>query len=503
MATASASPRAPAPSRGRTSGITAGLAAVTLLALALRLVTLSEQSYWLDESYTVHLVRLGLGPMLRAIPRTESTPPLYYVLAWAWTHVFGSGEYGLRSISALAGTGTVLVGGLIADRVAGARAALIAAALLAVSPFLVWFSQEARAYALASLLTAVALLCLLDHAEFGRGRPLAGWAGAAALALCTHYFTAFLIAPGAVWLLWTGRHRAPVRIAAAAVALVAAALVPLALAQQGTGHADYIANGALSRRILQVPKQLLMGYASPGQLLTGVLAAAAVAAGAGWPLVTRRPLRSTSARLILFTAASGVLLPIGLALIGLDFLNTRNLLPVLAPLTAIAAAGFAAPGARRWAPWCGVGVIAVFGAVVALVNTHPAYQRPDFRGAVQALGPATRDRVVLASPAFSLLPVQAYAPATRVLTSSAAVTEFDVILIAAEYAPTTPPGVLASLPTPPGFRRVDTVARQTYSLVRYRAAAPTPVSPTQVSAFALGPNRAVLVQGPPAHRIAP
>ena len=59
----------------------------------------------------MHLVRLGLGPMLRTIPRTESTPPLYYVLAWVWTHVFGSGEFGLRSLSALAGAGTVFLGG--------------------------------------------------------------------------------------------------------------------------------------------------------------------------------------------------------------------------------------------------------------------------------------------------------------------------------------------------------------------------------------------------------
>ena len=51
--------------------------AVTLLAAAIRLPTLAQQSYWLDEGYTVRLVRMSFSGMLHAIPRTESTPPVY------------------------------------------------------------------------------------------------------------------------------------------------------------------------------------------------------------------------------------------------------------------------------------------------------------------------------------------------------------------------------------------------------------------------------------------
>ena len=47
--------------------------------------------------------------MLRPIPTTESTPPLYYVLARGWAVVFGTGEVGLRSLSALLGTLTIPV----------------------------------------------------------------------------------------------------------------------------------------------------------------------------------------------------------------------------------------------------------------------------------------------------------------------------------------------------------------------------------------------------------
>ena len=497
MATASVSPRpaSPSPLR-RAAGGSGALAAITLLALALRLATLSDQSFWLDESYTVHLVRLGLGPMLYTIPRTESTPPLYYVLAWVWTQVFGSGEFALRSVSALAGAGTVFVGGRIAGRIGGRRAELIAAGLLAVSPLLVWFSQEARAYALAAVLTAGALLCLIGYAESGARRSLAGWAALSALALCTHYFTVFLVLPGALWLLWSAHRHREVRGGLATVGIVALALVPLALAQRGTGHADYIARGALGTRVLQIPKQLLIGYASPAQLVTGGLALVLLLAGAGAGLGAVRGRSSVAMRLTLATAATGILLPIALAAVGVDFLNSRNLLPALVPLTAVAATALAAPRVRRWGSWCAAGLIAVFAVVVALVQTQPAYQRPDFRDAVHTLRPASTPRVLLVSPANGLLPIQAYARDVRASPTSATVSELDIVDVAAEFAPTTPPGPLTAIPTPAGFQRVGSVVRPGYTLVRYRARIPTAVGAVALAALPVGPDREVLIQTP-------
>ena len=63
-------------------------------------------------------------------------------------------EYGLRSLSALAGVATVPVAYLIGAELRGRRAGLMAAALVAVNPMLLWYSQEARAYALLVLLCA-------------------------------------------------------------------------------------------------------------------------------------------------------------------------------------------------------------------------------------------------------------------------------------------------------------------------------------------------------------
>src|SRR5207302_2742076 len=68
---------------------------------AIRFSTLDLQSFWVDEGNTVHLLRMDFGSMFSGALDGEQTPPLYYVLAWLWTRPFGTGEVGLRSLSAL------------------------------------------------------------------------------------------------------------------------------------------------------------------------------------------------------------------------------------------------------------------------------------------------------------------------------------------------------------------------------------------------------------------
>jgi hypothetical protein len=80
--------------------------------------------------------------MLGALPTSESTPPLYYVLAWIWSRMLGTDETGLRSLSAAIGTLTVLATYAGAQALVSRRSALFAAALVVVSPFLVWYSAR-------------------------------------------------------------------------------------------------------------------------------------------------------------------------------------------------------------------------------------------------------------------------------------------------------------------------------------------------------------------------
>src|SRR3954453_11601694 len=242
------------------------VAGLTALGAALRFSTLAVQSYWLDEAVTVVLVRKSLGGGLSTIPNSESTPPLYYVLAWLWAQLFGTGEVGLRSLSALIGTATIPVAYAAAARLVSPRAGLIVAALAAVNPLLVWFSQEARAYALLVLLTTAAVAVFARLLDRPAPRPLAGWALLSALALATHYFALFVVVPMAVWLLWRhgrGAARRGVLAACGGVALAGAALLPLLVHQATNDRADYIRKLGLVGRALQVPKQYLTGFDAP------------------------------------------------------------------------------------------------------------------------------------------------------------------------------------------------------------------------------------------------
>ena len=192
-----------------------------MLAAALRLATLDLQSFWYDEAFTpVHVLHDGLGATLRAVVHHENTPPLWYLLAWVDARLFGDGALALRLPSALAGVLTVPVVWAIAQQLAGRRAALVAAALVAVNPLFVWYSQEARAYGLFVLMSALAMLCFVRALDDpARGR-LAAFALAGALALLTHYFAVFLLVPMALWLLLDGRARRTTLLALAALAAV-------------------------------------------------------------------------------------------------------------------------------------------------------------------------------------------------------------------------------------------------------------------------------------------
>ena len=65
--------------------------ALTLLGAVLRFWGIGRQGFWFDEANTALLVHFSPGKMLGLIPQSESTPPLYYCIAWVWARVFGYG----------------------------------------------------------------------------------------------------------------------------------------------------------------------------------------------------------------------------------------------------------------------------------------------------------------------------------------------------------------------------------------------------------------------------
>jgi mannosyltransferase len=459
------------------------LGAIVVLAAVLRFATLGTQSIWFDEAATWDLMRLPFGELLHQVSRHESNPPLFYVLEWLWTHVFGSREAGLRSLSALAGTLTVPVAFGIGRRLAGVRAGLATAALVAVSPLLVWFSQEARSYALVVLLSAASLLLLLRCREDERSRALAAWAVVSALALATHYFAVFVLAPQAAWLLWRHPRRRAALAAVGALVAVGAALLPLLHAQRGNPYD--IAGESLGLRLAQVGKQFLLGYRGPLPLASGIVGGLLVA-GAAWLLLGRTERNARErAFAVAALAALGLALPLAAALAGADYLNARNAIPALVPCAAVLGVAFGAsrprlPGLALLGALCALSL-----AIVVAVAADRRYQRPDWKGLARALGHAAEPRAIVISPGNGDPPLRFYLAGLRTMAPAGlAVREVDVVAVAGSTSPGAAPRLPAQVGTALGLSGFGTprrTATASYELLRFRVPGPVPVTPNSLA----------------------
>ena len=378
------------------------LGALVALGLAVRFASLGVQSYHHDEVITVARVIPGsFADMMHAVKHSESNPPLYYVLAWGWAKVFGTGEVGMRSLSALLGAATVPVAFLAAREAASARAGLIAAAIVAVNPMLIWYSQEARSYALLVLLGAVSLLFLLRALRTRAASDLAFWALASAGALCSHYFAVFAVALEAAWLLIALRSRwRAVLPAVAAVGVVGLALLPLIAAQVNPRHIGWIDATPLFGRLLQTGVSFLAGetghvIAEPPRVRYALVPAALVGV-ALLLLALRGSGRERRGALAPLAVGLGVaLLASVAALAGKDYVVERNLLPALVPLAIVIAIGFSARGARRVGLVCATLLCAYWLGFAVNVARTPNLQRPDFRELAERLGPPSVPRAIV------------------------------------------------------------------------------------------------------------
>ncbi|MDE3134560.1 MAG: glycosyltransferase family 39 protein [Acidobacteriota bacterium] len=399
---------------------------LTVLGALLRFYAIGRQGFWYDESYTALLVGRGPGEMLRLLPQLESTPPLYYCVAWVWVRIFGAHEAGLRSLSALCGTLTIPVAYLAARKLlASWRAALIVAALTACNPFLVWYAQEARAYAMLVLLSACTLLAFAYARERPRTPAVALWALACALALLTHYYAAIIVAPEAAWMLYEHRHSRAVQLGIGAIVLVSLALTPLAVRQSGNRSNHWIEHSSYLLRLRQVPAVFLLGPQIHARELLK-FAGFAMVAVAVLLLVGRARRRERQGALLPGALAlAGFLLS---AITGHSTLLARNLLPIWPAAAIFLAGGLGAARARvtgtaAAAVLCAIGIVGVVS-----VDTTEAFQRPDWRLLASALGrwPAqaqgdTRGdgRIVLIQDNPSLLPLELYLKDLRYIRTPA------------------------------------------------------------------------------------
>ncbi len=526
--------RGPAsPSKARTFSLDRDvliLGILVVIAAVLRFALIGHQGFWFDEGNTSQEVHVSPGAMLTLLKHYESTPPFYYSVAWVWARIFGFGEIGLRSLSAVCGVLVVPVAYALGDKLFSSRppasgefgtqpgtsrrrarhpVGLITAALVATNPLLIWYSQEARAYEMAVLLAAVSMLAFVYAEEEPSPPALAVWAIASALALATEYYCALVVVPEALWLIYRHRRERPVKVAIGGLAVWSAPLLWFAISQNSTGHASWIKHLPLGPRVGQIFPQFLIGFGAPGAVLLSWIAGVVALISLGLLAVHVRR-HADAWRRGAFIAggivATAMVLNVLLLVVGIDNLLSRNMVTLWLPAALLVAAGL---GLRRTglaglalaAVLCGVGVAAAVG-----VAADRKYQRPDWRGVARVVGvrpsAGVNQRALLIQDYRDVLPLSLYMPRLRAwhhtgtdkyshYTRNYPLSELDVVAISSPPAPSTGcwwgsacnligTALQPSYPIP-GFRLVWIRRSHQFTIMRMVAAHPVVVSPQTVS----------------------
>jgi hypothetical protein len=320
-----------------------GLAFLTGFSLALRTQAIHAR-YWIDEGLSVGISSHPFFDV-PGVLRQDGSPPLYYLLLNLWMNVFGFGEADTHAMSIAFTLASIPVAFVAGRALFGARAGWFAALLVAMNPFLTYYAQETRMYALVTLLS----LCVAG--TFGlvfvqrRRVWLPGFAASLALLMYSHNWGLFLaVGTGVAFLLLLGGDpdkRGMLRdavLAYGAVAILYLPWVPSLLFQAKHTGAPWSE--------APVPADALGGVVS---LLGGPPSAMAfaLAAGSGLAgLLVGPRLRGPKARAVL------ALLTMGLVALALAWVMsqispawaTRYLSVLLGPLVLLGGAGMSRAG---------------------------------------------------------------------------------------------------------------------------------------------------------------
>ncbi len=373
------------------------------------LVGLGSSSLYVDEGLSWLIASASLADVLDGVRSIEISPPAHYYGLHEIIGRVSDSEVAMRLPSALAGIGLVAATFWVAGRVAGPRAAAISAWLVALSPLVMEYAQQGRAYIFAMLGCVVVAGSLLEaeHAserQRARRRWLLAAALAAVVAFWTHYTAALAIVP--LFALTAGRgvlDRREALLGGVAVGLCWLPLAPLVLEQLGKGHEQGIANIArlTPGNLVKIVGTPFDGRYGANELTVfAAVGAAAVTAAAllvAVPRVGRQlPLLRT---VILPVAFAPIAVVIAVTAVGPDVLITRYT-AVAAPFVAVVIGAMVSLlSLRRSAP-----ILAVAGAS-ALAASLAAHTEAGFysntRSATLAIasdaGP--RDAVVVTGAA--------------------------------------------------------------------------------------------------------
>ncbi len=342
----------------------AAFLAVLALGAALRFYRLERESFWIDEVLSLEVARQP-WPSLLAATGHDGHPPLYAAALRTWILTFGDGDAAVRSLSALFGVTALPAFFLLARRLLPTGGALVGTLLFACSSYHIYYSQEARNYALLVLLTLLSWLALLALDEEPRPARGAAYVAATVFLLYTHVFAFFVWGAQILWMAFRLRTRDR-RLARAVPMVVTAILVAPWIVAPWT--ALLLRQSSVRTTGLHLVRPTLWtvltsAYQLAGSPVTAAILLPAAALEAYRGLVGGESGRSRTALLLLWAVVPH-LLPFAVSQVAAPIYITRATIVTLPALYLLAAAFLARLGA--W-PRAILVSVAVVGALAAQV----------------------------------------------------------------------------------------------------------------------------------------
>jgi uncharacterized membrane protein len=181
---------------------------VVALGLILRLINLSGRPLWYDEAFAVLYAEKPFATMLYGtVTRVEGAaadvhPLFFYTMLHTWMLAVGQSPVAVRALSVLAGTATVVMAYLFARRLFDQRTGLVAAIIVAIAPFHVYYSQEARMYALLGFAAIATAYFFVRAWTDGGWRNWLAFGFLGAVTLYAHNLGFMFLAGLDLWVLW-------------------------------------------------------------------------------------------------------------------------------------------------------------------------------------------------------------------------------------------------------------------------------------------------------------
>lgn len=399
------------------------IVAVTVFALALRLIDLNARPFWLDEAFSDWFSSQSFHYLWTIVPTYEAHPPFFYSVLKVWRLLVGDGHAELRSLSVILGTATVPIVMQIAFEQERSEAsghpffrAGLAGFLVACSPMFMVIDQELRPYPLLAFAYSIAILAAVRLSrEFQRNGPgdWSSWVmlgGGTALTLWAHalgllygFCLALALLP-----VWLGNGLSRVRVMRGIATALAVALSYLPCLLMLTSRtSDWSTNWITWDPGMLL--QLFVFYTVPVEALTVGSAVAALA----MVLLIKRAFASTwvskgwnSDRQMLLLWLGPPFLSALISAAYEPIFLARTLSGTLVPAYLMIAGAIARSEGRRERRLITAAICITLAPAAAAVAVRPADERWDLLSAYLARNVGVSDQVWL-YPADSALPLEA------------------------------------------------------------------------------------------------